>query len=57
MCILSVYIYIAKSCWLLWFEYSVYVGDGFPKKSLDGVGRVSSIQVFLDFLNLFNFAP
>ena len=31
---------------------------GFQTKSLDGgwVGRVSSIQVFLDFLNYFNFA-
>ena len=32
MCILSVY--IAKTCWLLWFECSVYVSDGFPKKQV-----------------------
>ena len=30
----SVCIYIAKSCWILWFECSVHVSDGFP--SLDG---------------------
>ena len=40
----SVCTYIAKSCWVLWFECSVHVSDGFPKKSLNGV---SSIQVFL----------
>ena len=49
-----------KSCWLLRFECSVHVSDGFPKKSLDGggwVGGVSSIQVFFfDFWNFFNFA-
>ena len=33
----SVCIYIAKSCWLLLFECSVHVSDGF-KKRLDGVG-------------------
>ena len=32
MCILSVYICIAKSCWLLLFEWSVHVSDGFHKK-------------------------
>ena len=32
----SVCTYIAKSCWLLWFECSVHVSDWFPKKSLDG---------------------
>ena len=44
----SVCIYIAKSCWLLWFECSVHVSDGFPKNKF-GRGRmgvVSSIQVF-----------
>ena len=25
-------VYIAKSCWLLWFECSIHVSDGFPKK-------------------------
>ena len=30
---------------------------GFKKKKLDGwVGGLSSIQIFLDFLNFFNFA-
>ena len=51
MCILSV---IAKSCWLLWFECSVHVSDGFPKKKdwIGGlVGGVSSIQFFWDFFN------
>ena len=38
MCILSVGLYIAKSCWLLLFECSVHVSDGFPEKSLDGGG-------------------
>ena len=32
----SLYIYIVKSGQLLWFECSVQVSDGFPKKSLDG---------------------
>ena len=41
--------YIDKSCWLLWFECSVHVSDGFPTKSLarrvgGWVGGVSSIQ-------------
>ena len=27
-------IYIAKSCWLLLFECSVHVSDGFPKKEV-----------------------
>ena len=27
-------LYIAKSCWLLWFECSVHVSDGFPKKEV-----------------------
>ena len=54
MCILSEYIYIAKSCWLSWFECSVHVSDGFQKKSLDGggwVGGVSSIQVYFGFVD------
>ena len=46
MCILSA-LCIAKSYWLLWFECYVHVSDGFPKKSLDGVGGMSSIQIFL----------
>ena len=33
------YLYIAKSCWLLWSECSVHVSDGFPKKKFGwGVG-------------------
>ena len=36
MYILSVYIYIAKSCWL----FSVHVSDGFPNKGLNGGGWV-----------------
>ena len=31
---------LLKSCWLLRFECSVHVSDGFPKKSLDGGGWV-----------------
>ena len=50
-------LYIAKSWWLLRFECSVHVSDGFPKKkSLDGggwVGGVSSIQVYFGFLEFF----
>ena len=52
----SICIYIAKSCWILWFECSVHVNGGFPKKSLDGrwVDGVSSIypSLFLIFLTL-----
>ena len=50
----SVCIYIAKSCWLLWFECSVHVSDGFQKKNV-WMG-LSSIQFVWDFWNLFNFA-
>ena len=32
-------LYIAKSCWLLLFECSVHVSDGFPKKKLSGRGE------------------
>ena len=44
----SVRLYISKSCWLLWFECSVHVSDGFPKTKFGwwGGGGVSSIQVF-----------
>ena len=40
------------------FEYFVFECLGFQKTSLDGrwVGGVSSIQVFLDYWNVFNFA-
>ena len=50
-------VYIAKSCWLLWFECSVHVSDGFPKKKYGWgwMGGVSSIHFFLNFLNFFNF--
>ena len=50
----SVCIYIAKSCWLYYYDLSVLSGDGFPKnKSLDGgwAGGMSSIQVFWNFVN------
>ena len=48
----TVCLYIVKSCWLLWFECSFHVNDGFPKQSLHGgwVGEVSSIQVYFGFL-------
>ena len=42
----SVCTYIAKSCWLLWFECSVHVSDGFPKKKVWMVGGVNSILFF-----------
>ena len=50
MCILSVY--IAKSCWLLLFECSVHVSNGFPKKKVwMGVGGWGELypSFFLDF--------
>ena len=50
----SVCIYIAKSCWLLWFECPVNVSDGFPKKkSLVGGGWVgwALSKFFWDFFN------
>ena len=47
--------YIAKSCWLLSFECSVHVSDGFTKTKKIGwgwVGGVSSIQFYFGiFLN------
>ena len=49
------YIYIAKSCWLLLFECSVHVSDGFPKKKfgwgVDGWGEVypSFFGIFFNF--------
>ena len=49
----SVCIYIAKSCWLLWFECLSMSVMGFQKKVWIGV---SSIQVFFGFLDFFNFA-
>ena len=55
VCILSVY--IAKSCWLLLFECSVHVSNGFPKNKIwmGVVGVVSSVQVFPpDFLEVFD---
>ena len=51
--------YVAKSCWLLCFECSVHVSDGFPNKKFGWgwVGGVSSIQVFFwILLKKFNFA-
>ena len=51
MCILSVYIN-AKSGWLLWFECSVHVSDGFPKKSLDGAPGWVYFGFFEFFLTL-----
>ena len=52
--IFCLYTCIAKSCWLIWFECSVHVSDGFPKKSLDGLWGATNF--FLDFWNFFNFA-
>ena len=48
-------LYIAKSCWLLGFECSVHVSDGFPKKKFgwEWVGGVSSIRVLFGFLEFF----
>ena len=48
----SVCTYIAKSCWLLWFECSVHVSDGFPKKKvwMGGWGELYP-SIFLDFWN------
>ena len=50
MCILSEY--IAKSCWLLLFECSAHVSDGFAKKVWMEVGGWGELYPrFLDFLN------
>ena len=54
-------LYIAKRCWLLWFECSVYVSEwmmDFNNKSLDGGGWVGGWvgwALSKYFLNLFNF--
>ena len=52
----SVWIYIAKSCWLLWFECSVHVSDGFPQKKFGwGVGGWGELYpIFFDFFNFAN---
>ena len=44
-CVFCLYMCIAKSCWLLRFECSAHVSDGFKKK-VWMVGGVSSIQFF-----------
>ena len=55
MCILSVQTFLPKSCWLLWFECSVHVSDGFPKQmfrwGVGGWGEVhpSFFWIFLNF--------
>ena len=51
----SVSIYIAKSCWLLWFECSVHVSDGCPTKKFEwAVGGWGELYpIFLGFLALF----
>ena len=56
-CVFCLHI-IAKSCWLLWFECSVHVSDGFPKKNWMGGGWVdwALSNFFLGYLNFFNFA-
>ena len=54
-CVFCPHICIAKSYWLLWFECSVHVSDGFPtKKSLDGgwVGVVDYIQFFFGIFGI-----
>ena len=45
----SVCTYIAKSCWLLWFECSVNVRDGFPKKVWIGAGGWGELYLFWIF--------
>ena len=47
-------VYIVKSCWLLWFECSVHVSDGFQKKF--GWGWVSGLRPIHFFWIFFNFA-
>ena len=56
-CVFYLYICIAKSFWLLWFECSVHMSVmGFHKKTVGWrMGGVSSIQFFWDFLNFVNF--
>ena len=51
--VFCLFLYIAKSCWLLWFECSVHVSDGFPKQKvlMGWVGVLSSIQVYFGFLD------
>ena len=47
-------IYIVKSCWLLWFECSVHVSDGFPKKTFGwGVGGL--VELYSIFFDVWNF--
>ena len=55
MCILSVYTLLKV---VGYYDLSVLSMSvlGFQKKSLDGVGGVSSIQFVLDFWNFFNFS-
>ena len=45
----SVCIYFAKSCWLLRFECSVHVSDGFPKKAGGGWMGLALSNFFWDF--------
>ena len=53
----SVCIYIAKSCWLLWFECFVHVSEGFQKIKLDGGGWVGGwgelYPIFFGFFEFF----
>ena len=52
--VFCLYIYIAKSCWLLWLECSVHVSDGFQKKKVwmgGGWGELYP-SLFLEFVEL-----